>query len=181
MRYILAALPAVLIIAAACGGSDDKNSPADATVGPTPTAAEAHQTADQGQLQPSAPDQPLPTPVPLAEDGIAIQVVGVGAPYAPTLSAFKALPTVEIQAEGQSYKGVTLATLAQKSKAASGVSATIDGVRGDGKRQGAVRFPLADIASNTVLVLAADGQISVASTSIPRDQWLIRVTSIAFR
>ncbi len=182
VRYLFAALPAVLILAAACGGdSDDKKPDGGATVGPTLTAAQARQTADQAQQQPSAADQPLPTPTPLPEDGIAIQAVGAGAPYSPTLSQFKSLPTTEIKAEGQSYTGVTLATLAEKSKAATGVAATIEGVRADGKRQGAVRFPLADVASNTVLVLAADGQLSIASTSIPKEQWLIRVTSVAFR
>ena len=185
MRYLLAALPAVLIFAAACGGnSDDVSKTIDsrATAGPTLTEAQARQTETaKSQQQPSAEDQPLPTPAKLAENGIAIQVAGAGPLYAPTLAEFKALPTSEIKVDGKSYSGVTIATLAEKSKAATGVPVTIDGVRADGKRQGAVRFPLADIATTTVLVLAEDGQLSVASTSIPKEQWLIRVTAVSFR
>lgn len=184
MRYLLAAFPAVLLLAAACGGdSDDKNTAdSGATASATLTDTQARQTATtKGLEQPTTADQPLPTPTKLPDDGIAIQAVGTGAVYAPKLAEFKALPTIEIKVDGQSYTGVSLATLAEKSKAAAGVSVTIDGVRPDGKRQGAVRFPLADIAANTVLVLAGDGQLSVASSSIPKEQWLIRVTSVAFR
>lgn len=185
MRYLLAAFPVVLIFAAACGGdSDDVSKTIDsgATAGPTLTEAQARQTATaKSQEQPSAPDQALPTPTKLAADGIAIQVVGTGPVFAPTLAEFKLLPTSEIKVDGKSYTGVTVATLAEKSKAATGVPVTIDGVRPDGKRQGVVRFPLADIATTTVLVLAEDGQLSVASTSIPKEQWLIRVTAVSFR
>lgn len=184
MRYLLAALPAVLIFAAACGGESDVSKTIDSalTPGPTLTEAQARQTATaNSQQQPSAADQPLPTPAKLADNGIAIQVAGAGPLYAPTLAEFKTLPPSEIKVDGKSYTGVSIATLAEKSKAAAGVPVTIDGVRGDGKRQGAVRFPLADIGATTVLVLAEDGQLSLASASIPKEQWLIRVTAVSFR
>ena len=184
VRYLIAAFPAALLLLAACGGSSDEKDTADsgATAGPTLTEAQARQTATaKGLEQPTVADQPLPTPTKVPDDAVVNQAAGVGAPYAPTLAEFKTLPTTEIKADGKSYTGVTLATLAEKSKAATGVSATIEGVRPDGKRQGVVRFPLADVAASTVLVLAPDGQLSVASTSIPIEQWLIRVTSVAFR
>lgn len=183
VRYLLAAFPAVLLLAAACGGDsgDKKAADASSAAGPTVTEAQARQTATAKSLeQPSVADQPLPTPTKVADDGIVLQVIGANA-YTPTLAEFKTLPTAEIRVDGQAYSGVTLATLAEKSKAATGVAATLDGVRPDGKRQGAVRFPLGDVASTTVLVLAPDGQLSVASTWIPKEQWLIRVTSVAFR
>ena len=184
VRYLLAALPVVLLFVAACGGGsgDTKTNGPGAAAGPTLTEAQARKTETaNSQLQPSAEDQPLPTPTKLADDGIAIQAAGTGPVYAPTLAEFKALPTSEIKVDGKSYTGVAIATLAAKSKAAAGVAATIDGVRPDGKRQGAVRFPLAEIGATTVLVLAEDGQLSLASTSIPKEQWLIRVTAVSFR
>ena len=184
MRYLFAAFSAVILLSAACGGGTDADKPAEAgaTAGPTLSERETRQTATaKGLEQPTVVDQPLPTPSKLAEDGIVVQAVGSGAAYAPTLAEFKKLPTAEIKVDGQTYSGVSVATLAEKSKAATGVAATIEGVRPDGKRQGAVRFPLADIAANTVFVLAPDGQLTVASTAIPKEQWLIRVTSVAFR
>lgn len=184
MRYLLAAFPAVLLLSAACGGGSGGKSPAAATgtAGPTLTPKQAQQTTTAKALeQPTAIDVPLATPTKLPDDGIVIQVAGAGAPFAPKLSEYKTLPTIEIKVDGQAYSGVSLATLAEKSKAAAGVAATIEGVRLDGLRRGIIRFPLADIATTTVLVLAPDGQLALASSSIPKDQWLIRVTSVAFR
>ena len=175
MRYLLAAIPAVFLLSA-CGGGSDKG-------GTTPgaSAQPATPTTVAGQ-QPTAEDRPLPTPTPVPEDGIAVQVAGVsGAPYAPKLSELKALPTAEISFEGKSYKGISLATLLAKVNAPETATVTVDGTRPDGKRQGAVRFALKDIGDSTVLVLGNNGELNVASTSIPKDQWLIWVTGISIR
>ena len=127
MRYLLAAFPAVLLLAAACGGDsgDKKAADASSAAGPTVTEAQARQTATAKSLeQPSVADQPLPTPTKVADDGIVLQVIGANA-YTPTLAEFKTLPTAEIRVDGQAYSGVTLATLAEKSKAATGVVAGV--------------------------------------------------------
>lgn len=181
MRYLLAAVPAVLLLSA-CGGDSNKTA-ATPEPGPTLTAAQQRQTQTANSLaQPTAEDKPLATPVPVPENGVAVQVAGAsGAPYAPKLSEFKALPTSEIKVDGQSYKGVTLSALLAKVNAANTAVVTLDGTRSDGKRQGAVRFPLADIGESTVLVLGNGGELNVASTSIPKDQWLIWVTGISVR
>lgn len=181
MRYLLAAIPAVLLLSA-CGGDDDAAT-ATTAAGPTLTAAQQRQTQTANSLlQPTAEDKPLPTPTVVPEDGIAIQVVGgSGSPYVPKLSEFKALPTAEIKVDDKTYKGVTLATLLGKVNAAKTATVTLDGTRPDGKRQGAVRFPLSDIGDSTVLVLGANGELNVASTSIPKEQWLIWVTGVSTR
>lgn len=181
MRYLLAAVPAVLLLSA-CGGDSNKTT-ATPEPGPTLTAAQQRQTQTAKSLaQPTAEDKPLPTPAPVPEDGVAVQVAGAsGTPYAPKLSEFRALPTSEIKVDGQSYKGVTLSALLAKVNAANTAVVTLDGTRSDGKRQGAVRFPLADIGESTVLVLGNGGELNVASTSIPKDQWLIWVTGISVR
>ena len=185
MRILLAAIPAVLLFAA-CGGDSDSPSGGDAataTTGPTLTAAQARGTeVARGLEQPTATDKPLPTPTRLPDDAPAVQVVGAsGAPYIPKLSEFKALPTAEIKVDGQAYSGVTLSTLLAKVNPPSTAIVTIDGVRGDGKRQGAVRFPLSTIGDSTVLTAGKNGELSLASTSIPKDQWLIWVTGISIR
>lgn len=184
MRILIAAIPAVLLFAA-CG--DDSistiDSAASAAAGPTLTAAEERQTqVAKGLDQPTAVDRPLSTPTPLPENGPAVQVIGAtGEPYVPKLSEFKALPTAEIKVDGQSYSGVTLSTILAKVKAPETAVVTVDGVRADGKRQGAVRFPLSAIGDTTVLTVGKNGELSMASTSIPKDQWLIWVTGISIR
>jgi hypothetical protein len=179
-RLLLAALPALLLLAS-CGGGAAKPT-ADSTVGPTATLTSAERTrvALTPVALPTVKDQPLPTPVKLAPDDVLVIVVAGKERFAPKSSDFGALPTVEITVAGKTYKGVTLAALAEKVKAPSGVNVTIDGTRADRVRLGTIRFPAADIAATTVLVADETGHLSLYSTSVPQEQWLVLVTGISF-
>ncbi len=178
LRFLMAASAVTVlfvgVLSAACGGSKKD---ANAT-GATPAATE---TAPTGLEQPTAEDKVLPTPTKAAADDIALTVVSGEHTFAPTVSAFGALTQTEVKAGDQSYKGVTVAALGGKVSAAGGSTVTIQGIRNDGKRQGFVRYPLADIASTTVLVMDDTGHLSLASSSIPKEQWLTFITGVAFQ
>jgi hypothetical protein len=178
-RFLLAA-PAAFLLFAACGGDDNTN-PGDGA-GPTATLTSAERTkvALTPVTLPTVKDQPLPTPVKLGADDAVVSVVAGREKYQPKTSDFSALPTTEITVGGTTYKGVTLAALAEKVKAASGANVTIEGTRSDRVRFGTIRFPSADIAATTVLVPDDTGHLSLYSTTVPQDQWLVLVTGISF-
>ncbi|MGB4862280.1 MAG: hypothetical protein WBO97_07465 [Tepidiformaceae bacterium] len=173
-RFVFAAVPLAILAFSACGDGDGENA-ADGS--PTDAAADATATRPVNE-QPQVPDTPLPEPSPVADDVPVIQVGVSGKQYAPLRPEFAALPKTSVTANGKTYEGVSLGALAEAAGAAPGVVATIQGTRMDNLRLGAVRFPLADIASNTVLVMNDSGHISVASSTIPPEQWLKDVTGI---
>lgn len=179
-RILLAALPAFLLLAS-CGRGDDAK-PADGTPGSaaTLTSAERTKVALTPVTLPTVKDQPLPTPVKLAADDIVVSVVAGKEKYQPKASDLSALPTVEITVAGKTYKGVTLAALAEKVKAAAGANVTVEGTRADRVRLGTIRFPAADIGATTVLVPDDTGHLALYSSTVPQDQWLVLVTGISF-
>lgn len=180
-RIAFAAAPlALLLISAACGDGDEPGS-GDLTS----TADSAEQTAQAGtpttsaNEQPQVPDKELATPTPVPDTSPVIQVGSAGNIYAPSKAEFAALPKTKLTAGGKDYEGVSLTLLAEKGTPRSGATVTIQGTRLDNLRLGAIRFPLADIAATTVLVMDPNGHITLASTSVPADQWLKDVISIA--
>jgi hypothetical protein len=162
---------------AACGGGGDKKPTAQANGTAT---ANGSAEPSNGLAQPNATDQVLPTPTKAAASDVALTVVNGKENFQPTVSAFGELPTTEVKAD-KTYKGVTIAALGDKVKAADGAYVTIQGVRMDGKRMSVLRLPLSDIGSNTALVLDDSGHLSLVSSSIARDQWLTAVSSVAFQ
>ncbi|MEO9254326.1 MAG: hypothetical protein ABI305_02215 [Tepidiformaceae bacterium] len=182
LRFQLTAVAAVSLLLmtvalAACGGGDSKKAT------PTPsTSAVATGSAEpsNGLGQPSAADQVLPTPTKAAADDVALSVVNGKETFLPKVSEFSSLPTAEIKAD-KSYTGVTLATLGEKVKAAADAYVTVQGVQMDGKRMSILRLPLSNIGSNTALVIDDSGHLSLVSSSIPKEQWLMAVTSVAFQ
>lgn len=174
-RFALAALPlALLALATACGDGDKKG---DAQETP---AAEASSTANVNE-QPQVPDKELPSPTPIPDTLPVIQVAFGGKVYAPTKADFSSLPKTKLSAGGKEYEGVPLSALAEKAAASGDAVATIQGTRTDNLRLGAVRFPLSDIGSSTVLVVDDGGHVALFSSSIPQEQWLKDVTAIALR
>ena len=179
-RLTAAAATALLLMTlafAACGGGGDKKPAAQASGS---AAASGSAEPSNGLAQPSVTDQVLPTPTKAAADDVALTVVNGKESFLPTVSAFGGLPTTEVKAD-KSYKGVTIASLGEKVKAADGAYVTIQGVRMDGKRMSVLRLPLSDIGSNTALVLDDSGHLSLVSSSIAKDQWLTSVVSVAFQ
>ena len=148
---------------------------------PSAAAAASAQAANPGLLQPVSDDQVQPTPTKAADTAVAVAVVAGKQTYSPTVADFRGLPAANVDAGGQSYTGVTIATLASKVSAASGTTVTIQGTRADGKRTGLLRYPLADIGSGTVLALDDSGHISLMSNTVDKSMWLIYVTSVAFQ
>ncbi len=164
-RAVLAALSIATLAAYACG--DDATSK-DAS------------PAGGASLSTQPPSEPLlPTPTPVPNDGPAVAVSSLKAQFYPTVAEFRTLPVVEIIAGG-AYKGVTIATLAAKIQASDSNIVTIRGVRADGRTVAFVRKQLSEIATTTVLILDDKGHISIASTSLPRDEWLQAVVAVGF-
>jgi hypothetical protein len=180
-RFLLAALPLVLFVGAACGDDDGDGDGGEQADGETPTLspADAVATSDASNQQPQAPDKPLPSPTPVPDGSPLLQVVVAGNPYTPTRAEFADLPKTSIDAGGNKYEGVTLAALAEQAGAAAESVVTIQGTRSDNLRFGAIRFPLAEIGASTVLVMDESGHLLLASTSVPQDQWLKDITGIA--
>jgi hypothetical protein len=177
-RFLLAAVPFVILAGAACGGDSDGDDQApDET--PTLSPSDAVATADASNQQPQVPDKQLPTPTPVPDDSPVLQVVAAGNPYTPTRADFAGLPKVSIDAGGKKYEGVALATIAESAGARAEAIVTIQGTRGDNLRFGAIRFPLAEIGTSTVLVLDETGHMLLASTSVPQEQWLKDITGIS--
>lgn len=174
---------ALALLFGACGGDGDDSPNGggdDPTATPTLSPLDAQRTAVAAQDQPQVPDTPLPKPTPVADDTPIVQVVAGQTRYTPTRAEFAALATAEIQADGKTVKGVTIATLASQVAAGADTVVTIQGTRVDNLRLGAVRFALAEIAENTVVVMDDDGHLALASSFIPADQWLNTLTGIAF-
>ena len=171
-RLFFAAIPLALVLGSACGdGNGAGNDDADAT-------SEATATLDVN-VQPQSPDREIATPTPIPDDQPLVQVVVAGKPYLPTRADLAALPKAKITAGGNSYEGVSLATLAEKAGAPAGATATIQGTRMDNLRLGAIRFPLPDIGASTVFVIDDKGHLLLASTTVPHDQWLKDITGIS--
>ena len=170
-RFLLAAAPFAILLGAACGDGEDK--PEDGADTPDATL-----TQDSNQ-QPQVADSKMATPTPIADTDPVLQVVAMGQAYTPTRGEFAALPKVKIDAGGKSYEGVTLAALAEKAGAPQAGFITIQGTRSDNLRFGAVRFPLGEVATNTVLVVDESGHVLFASTSVPQEQWLKDISGIA--
>ncbi len=185
-------LPAVAIatfalfsaIAAGCGGSGAKipasaaaaSSTPKSGTSPTPTIA-----SQAGLGQPTTVDKVLPTPTAVLFSDAIVAVAAGKNSYKPTMSDFKALSASQVSVGGQTYKGVSLATIAAhvSAKTDSGY-VTVQGTRSDGKRLNEIRFPTKDVASTTVFVMDSGGHLALYSSSIPKIQWLTAVTAIAF-
>ncbi len=149
------------MLSSACGGDDAAKT--------TPTIV----TADT-----PLPLLPTATPVPDTAVGLSI-AVNAGKSIAPSAKELKAMPTIEINADGKKT-GISIAALAKLVDAKDGALVTIQGVRADGKTVAFVRKPLTDLATSTVLVLDAQNHLSIASTSLDKAEWLQAVESISF-
>lgn len=188
-RLSLLAAPfalALSLVFTACG--DDDDGPADGGTGGDGTAAsatvseaDARRTEVAGGLeQPTVADVPLPSPTAVPDDAPVVQVVSGATVFAPTSAEFAGLATAEITAGGKTYTGVTLEALAAAVEARPEAIANIEGTRADNLRFGALRFPLPEVGSTTVVVAGEGGHLSLASSSIPEGQWLRDLTGISF-
>jgi hypothetical protein len=174
---------ALALLLGACGGDDDGSPDGGddgAAATPTLSPMDAQRTAVSAHDQPQVPDTPLAKPTPVPDDTPVIQVVAGETRYTPTAAEFAGLPTTEIQADGNTVEGVTIAALASQVSGSPDAVVTIQGTRVDNLRLGAVRFGLSEIAEDTVLIMDEDGHLALASSSIPADQWLTTITGIAF-
>lgn len=171
-RLFLTAVPlAILFGAAACGDGDDKAGSTEDSTGESTATASVNE-------QPQVPDTPIAAPSSIPDDLPVVQVASGGKQYSPLRSEFAALPKVSISANGKSYEGVALATLAAQVGARAEAAVTIQGTRLDNLRLGAIRFALPEIGATTVLVMGEGGHLLLASTSVPPEQWLKDVTGI---
>lgn len=174
MRWtlILPAAAAVALLAGAACGDGDAKPAASATVAASPTA--------RPQTGQPTTSQPLPTPTPVAETALALQVVSGTNRYLPTLKEVKALPQTELEIDGQKQKGILLKDLVAKVPPGRSGIVTIEGLRADMQHVGSIRFALADVAETTLLVLTDRGHLDLVSSTIPKEQWLKVVTGVVF-
>jgi hypothetical protein len=170
VRFVLTVLFGFALLATACGGDSSgssKSPSAAAGASGTPAAP----TPTLGPV--------LPTPVSPPEAGPALTVNSLTSEFAPTPAEFRALPTIEIDANGKKT-GVSLATLAEKVGANPQTQVTIQGYHLDGRSIGFARYPLADIGAASVLVMDPQGHISFVSAKVPQQDWLNYVTNVSF-
>ena len=181
LSYAALAPFALALVLGACGGDDDDASDGgdEPTATPTLSAMDAQRATVTAQDQPTVADTPIAKPTPIPDDVPVIQVVGAGKSYLPLRSEFESLPMTEITVNGKKVKGVSLAEVARQVDAPATAVVTIQGTRSDNLRLGAIRFNLAEVAENTVLVLDDEGHVSVVSSFIPPEQWLTTITGIA--
>lgn len=179
------AMLAVVVTAAACGGGGGKQAPTPGTAtakASSSVAASASATGTSTGLgQPANKEGALPTATPLLITDAVLGVVSGKNNFKPTMDDFKALEQTTVTAGGKSYTGVSLATLGSKVSApADSGFVTVEGTLLSGVRLNVIRFATKDVAATTVLVMDSGGRLALYSSSIPGDQWLIAVTSVAF-
>jgi hypothetical protein len=163
-RYLLAVIVAIALTAAACGGGSD--------AGPTAAVGTARATPT---------DRPLVKPTPPANDAPLLEIKAGDSQYEPTKADLQKLDTTSIHAAGKDYKGVTLASLAAKVSAPATSSATILGTTAAGTRVGGARLSLKDDGTKSVFFIADDGHLSMASSSLAPDQWLVDISAVVFQ
>jgi hypothetical protein len=180
-RTLLAALAAALLImpavSIACGGGGGAKTTPASSASPSVTAS----PTPEPNKQPTVEDKVMATPTKLPADAVALTVVNGKTTYSPKPDEARALDQTSISAEGKSYSGVSVVTLAQKVAAKPDSVFTIQGVRADGKRIGFVRGKVSEIGSTTVFVPLADGHFNVVVGSLPSDQWVIFAEAISFQ
>ncbi len=177
LRSLVPALAFIGLVVASCGGGAK---PADPAAGASPPAPSASPGADSRANQQPTPDRPLATPTPASNDAVAVAIAAGDRHFNPTVAEFRSLPTTEIAAEG-AQRGVLLADLASRIGASAASVVTIQGYRNDMATLAFVRKPLAEIASTTVFVIDASGHVNIASTNLPRIEWLRAVSMIGFQ
>ena len=162
----------------ACGGDDDEQ---PATPTPTTAVSGDETVAPTGEPEPTATSTPVPTPTPVPEGGPAPAIFGGGQSLMPTVAEFRELPQASITlANGDLQMGTSIAELATQLGLEEPFSVTIEGFSSDFQSIGFVRFPYAEIASDTVLFVTDRGHVALVSLSIPESQWLDAVVSVAF-
>jgi len=176
------AMALILVVAvSACGGGGGGQAKT-ATTGPAKASASVEATGTSTGLgQPVNSGAALPTATPLLVTDAIVGVANGKANYAPTMADFKALDQTSITVDGKSYKGVSLAALGAKVAAPTGTGfVTVQGTLLSGARLNVIRFATKDVAATTVLVMDSGGRLTLYSSSIPKEQWLLAVTSVAF-
>lgn len=169
-RGFAAVTVALALFATACGGDDDKNGEqADASASTAAGAPEARATR-------ASPSRAAATAVPA--DGIALSVVGNAGSvqYNPTAGEFRAFDKTTIKGK----EGVSLATIAAKAAVTNPRLATIEGENPSNGVFGSIRYPVADISSNTILVMDDRGHLTLVSDKIPDAELLTNVSAIVF-
>lgn len=181
-RMLMAAMAAAFLIApalsVACGGGggSQKTTPAPSS-SPAATAAPTLEP----NKQPTVEDKVMPTPTKLPATAIAFMVINGKTTYSPKPDEARALEKTTISAEGKSYSGVSVTTLAAKVSAKPESVFTIQGVRADGKRMGFIRGKVSEMGSTTLFVPLDDGHFNVVVGSLPSDQWIIFADAISFQ
>jgi len=164
-RWLLTLPLAATLLLGACGGGGD-----DDAENPSEETAAADQTTQ-------ARGPGLPTPTPVADEGIAVTVIGNGTTYQPTVAEFRQLPTVQIEADG-TRTGPTLDVVASQVGWNESTVVTIQGLTEDLNNVAYIRYPLADIAQDTILEVDEQGHLNLYSTVLPKDDWLKVVVAI---
>jgi len=185
-RILIATLAVVLFtvpaLSIACGGDggSQKTTPTPAA-SPSASANPSVSPTPEPNKQPIVEDKVMPTPTRVGANAVALTVVNGKTTYSPKPDEARSLEKTTISAEGKSYSGVSVDTLAQKVSAKPDSVFTIQGVRADGKRLGFVRGKVSEMGSTTLFVPLDDGHFNVVVGSLPSDQWVIFADAISFQ
>jgi hypothetical protein len=168
-RLVLMLAPLALVPLAACGGGND-------TDHATPSGASPTLTATPTLVAPS-----LPSPSPVADDALALQVVRTdGKGGGKTAAELRALPQTDMNLDGGKQTGITLAELGKEVEAPATAIATVTGRSLNGTRVGIWRGTIADNGTTAMVVIDSQGLVSLVGSSIPKEQWLTVVESVSF-
>lgn len=168
-RWFIALPLTAALLFGACGDSNNDDADGEADT-------ESRQTVTHGDEE--KPTVGLPTPTPVAEEGVAVTVVGGQVTYSPTVAEFRTLPQTEIDAGG-TKRGVALEVLASQVERSESSIVTIQGLTADLNRIAYIRYPLSEIALNSVLVLDEQGHLNLYGSSLPEAEWLRVVIAIS--
>lgn len=179
--FLLLAAPLVALALVACGGDDDDASSDggdDASTSVAGASVTGEASADGTPTK--TPESALPTPTPPAADEPVVSVVYQGSHYSPTAADLESLPQSTISAGGNEYTGVTLSYIAAQVGAPADITVTIEGYRSDGLRYAIVRYPLAEVAEDTLVVFGQNGHLELVSASLPAEEWVTSISAISF-
>lgn len=167
----LLVIPAALLAGCGDGDSGPASPPTFTADGPLPTVAPSRATPTNA---------PLPTPAAAKDTDPIISIGSRTKSVTLTGAEFRALPTVEIEAAGEKRRGVSLTALGITVDARAGAIVTIEGRPPDLTRSGLWRGSLVAFGANAVLSIDDRGVITLAGSSIPKEQWLAAITGVGF-
>jgi hypothetical protein len=160
VKYRMLTLVALLtIVLSACGPA--------AT--PTPAATAPDATESPAADSPKTPQALQPTPV---AEALFVVVKADGSSRGFTWDALKALPLANIQVKGKVEEGPKLMDILAAAGVTDFTAVTLTG------SNGSITLPREQVDDQTILDFTNRGTVKLASTYVPKDDWIKDITRI---